>query len=399
MRAKSSVKEFVISGHGHCSHHHLHLAGFEFAPDFPLSLFLQGAFYHPFQMIRAADPLPHWLEENCQRLKGVSTGPSALLSDEDIMEEAAHSTEEVISHLNMNIRRLDLRMMEALVDALGHNSHVRVINLTTSLTGNPKNHSNEILLPLAKLLMAKEGQPTLSLLEHSEHSSASSLQVIYLSYNHLTNAVALGPILATNPCLQELYLDHNRLDERTAIALAQGLTFTTPLSSPKSSKYCPLRAPDIVQFSGLRVLCLNSNLIGDRGGEAIGRMLQTNRSLRSIRMSNNRLGSRTAIALWRALQSNVTLCDLQLDGNPDLCLLPDCPSKSYPYVKFSVRDQLATTSRFETLVQANKAGRYLLKAYNEAFDTRCLWPRVLVNLDPDPLFYFVKELSSTILLS
>lgn len=273
-------------------------------------------------MTSAAAPLPFWLEDCCQRLAPSSSGHDA------IRETSA------VTHLNFNLRRLDIPMMMVLVEALRHNNFLQSINLTTALLG--ASQPNETLMPLSQLLRE---QP--------------SLKRIHLSYNRLSDVISLGQALSTNTCLEELYLDYNQIGPESACAIADAIA-----SNPNTK---------------LRLLCLNSNRIGDLGGCALAKMLMTNESIRTLMISKNDLGEDTGRALFQALESsgNMTLSCLILDENPNL-LSSDC------------------IGRLENLVEANKAGRILLRQDQEP--PVGLWANVLTGMDASPQFYMVKQL-------
>ena len=131
--------------------------------------------------------IPSWLKENCFRLK-----------DEG----------ENLRNLNLNIRRLNSAMILFLSEALRDNTRIETVNMTSSLS-NTQRHRDaaRILIPLAYALRRHV-----------------SLKTIHLSYNQLKDATLLGVTLELNrSSLMELYLDHNRLDVDTAIALARAL--------------------------------------------------------------------------------------------------------------------------------------------------------------------------------
>mmetsp|Transcript_5977 Transcript_5977/g.17305 ORF Transcript_5977/g.17305 Transcript_5977/m.17305 type:complete len:313 (-) Transcript_5977:26-964(-) len=285
------------------------LPQFRFAPAPPLP-------HHP--------PLPSWLQEHCQRLM---------------------DGEESIRNLNLNLRRMDPRMMRALVLALKQHD-IQAMNMTSTLDIRGLN-SDETLLPLALLL--------------KEHST---LQLIHLSYNQLEDVSILKESLSQPTCvLQELHLDHNQLTTASAIALAEGLA-----QNPQSC---------------LKTLHLNSNRIGDKGGVALGKMLMSNTSLRKLCLAKNRLGRNSLQSFWQALHTNnTTLWELQLDDNPKL--------HSFIQIK----------GQMQRYLQANRAGRYLL--HQDPPPPLSLWPHVLERctrqssscIPPrlsDPQFYFLQE--------
>lgn len=267
--------------------------------------------------------LPRWLEEHCQRLSSTSH----------------------ISNLNLNLRRLDVPMMQALAEALHQNDRIRVINLTSALLvrSTTTTSSDEALIPLARLLC--------------HHSS---LHVVHLSYNRLQDASCLGLALATNTSLQELYLDYNQLSGSSVVAIAEGLA-----QNPNTK---------------LQVLCLNSNRMGDIGGQALAQLLHTNRSLKTLRLANNRLGNATATTLLKALEMhNTTLTELGLEENPDMLTSP----------RDNEIESWILLGRIQQLLDANQAGRYLLNY--QPPPPLGLWPFVLEGLPVDPQYYFLQQ--------
>eukprot|EP00980_Cylindrotheca_fusiformis_P027413 scaffold20339_cov128-Cylindrotheca_fusiformis.AAC.13 len=220
--------------------------------------------------------IPRWLEEQCERLQDTGTN---------------------IRNLNLNIRRLNVIMLQALASALLKNPRIETINLTSSLSRDP----DHTILPFLLVL--------------SKHPS---LEFIHLSYNRLKSVPSIGITLCQNTQLLELYLDYNLLTAQTAIALAEGLQ----------------------QNQTLRVLQLNSNRIGDEGGVALALALRKNKSLRVLGMNRNQLGKASAMTLFSSLEENLWLTSLQIDKNPDLA----CYTPLLLYI-----------------VRTNKAGRYLLR--------------------------------------
>ena len=247
------------------------------------------------------------------------------------LEEHCERLEEQnspIRNLNLNIRRLDSHMAFALCNSLSKNQNIEIVNLTSSFTMNPTLWT---VRPLAQYLA----------------SPHSSLQIIHLSYNRLVDVTELGLALQTNTKLKELHLDYNYLDTASAVALAEGLA----------------------RNRQLRVLQLKSNRIGDVGGQALALALGKNTTLQTLGLSRNQdLGELTQRALAYSLQDNVTLTNLQLTENPKLV-------RQLPMLLYFVR--------------ANQAGRHLLRKEVEHLWT--LWPLILQGLEPDMLYFFLKE--------
>jgi hypothetical protein len=277
----------------------------------------------------AAHPLlPSWLEEHCVRL---------------------NEPNSTISNLNLNIRRFNPEMMQALAKALSENTRIQIINMTSALSSlsgnnsnsntstNNSNHPDTILLPLSHVL-----------------SYHASLEIVHLSYNQLEDASCLGVVLQTNTTLVELYLDHNRLNCKTAMALAHGLRHNRTLL----------------------VLQLNSNRIGDVGGQALGMALRDNATLTTLSLLRNYypLGALTGQAFHHALYYNVTLTKLQLDETPFLA----------PYC-----------ARLQYITRANQVGRYLLRIHpketKQPYLMGSLWPLILERLESDMIYFYLQE--------
>ena len=201
-------------------------------------------------------------------------------------------------NLNLNIRRLDEDMMEALSKALLMHDTIEIVNLTSSLV-----RPEQALLPLARIALPNH----------------PSLQKLHLSYNRLESVAALGMSLQTNDHLLELYLDYNQIDTISAMALAHGLTHNNTL----------------------KVLQLNCNKMGDEGGKELANALKTNNSLMQLGMNKNQLGLESARALTEALEQNVTLTRLDLVENPGIP--PPVIESLHMYIR------------------ANEVGRYALR--------------------------------------
>jgi hypothetical protein len=196
-------------------------------------------------------PIPPWFEEHCSRLT---------------------ANDEGLTNLNLNIRRLDRDMVEALSTALLNNTVLVVLNLTSSLQNNP-----DAVVPLAETVLPHH----------------PSLQVLHLSYNRLTDVRFIGSALRTNSCLEEVYLDYGQIGAESAYYLADGLS----------------------KNKTLRVLQLNYNAVGDKGAQALATALHENDSLRRLGLERNGITEQGATALEVALRSNVTLTSVHLDRN------------------------------------------------------------------------------------
>ena len=94
--------------------------------------------------------------------------------------------------------------MEALAKAVLSNQQIETINFTSSLMNSAH---FDAMSPLAELVLP----------------SHPSLRILHLAYNRLTNTASIGAALQTNSVLKELHLDHNLINNVSAVALAQGL--------------------------------------------------------------------------------------------------------------------------------------------------------------------------------
>ena len=194
--------------------------------------------------------IPSWLEEHCSRLS---------------------RNDPELENLNLNIRRLDTEMLEALAKSIERNNAIHTLNLTSSLI-------KASLLPLTRVI--------------SRHPS---LKVLHLSYNRLSESdeiAALARALETNNALTELYLDHNEIDAKGATILASALR----------------------ENQTLQVLHLSSNQIHDTGAKAFANVLVVdNTTLKRLSLERNRITSIGVEALLTALKSNVTILHLEVD--------------------------------------------------------------------------------------
>jgi hypothetical protein len=203
--------------------------------------------------------LPPWLLEHCSRLE---------------------SKDEELTNLNLNTRKLSDAMMYVLAAAIQQNSHLLVLNLTSSLV----NTSNALTVFADQL------------------PDQSSLKVLHLSYNRLENVSSFGRMLERNSSLVEIFLDYNSIEPAAACQLADGLA----------------------NNGTLQVFRLNSNRIGNEGCQALAEALTENKSLKTLTVSRNHIGSAGADALERSLQKNMTLQNVGLDKND---ILPDQESR------------------------------------------------------------------------
>lgn len=199
---------------------------------------------------QASSSYPTWFGELCARL----------------------SKGNDLHNLNLNLRRLDRRMMALLSESLRNNCTLRVLNLTGSLS------SEGALEPLGSVV-----------LPHHD-----SIQVLHLSYNAITDVSSLGAAFSSNKSLREVYLDHNRIDSHGARCFSEGL----------------------VRNTSLKILCLGYNQIGDSGSLTLAKALCRNESLEQLTLERNAISCAGAQAWEGALSHNVDMKLIRLDYNP-----------------------------------------------------------------------------------
>ncbi|CAF4279856.1 unnamed protein product [Rotaria socialis] len=122
-------------------------------------------------------------------------------------------------------------------------------------------------------------------------------KILDLSANHIRSegASALANVLATNPILEKLYLDHNCVSDMGAQQLAQAISANN---------------------TNLRVLLLGSNCITYEGAQHLAEMLKTNRTLNRLYLFDNNIGDRGIQLLAQALTlHNRTVTHIDLNGN------------------------------------------------------------------------------------
>jgi Leucine Rich repeat len=196
--------------------------------------------------------IPFWLVEHCNRLA---------------------AKDQRLTNLNLNIRRLDASMLDALAEALRDNHSLIVLNLTSSLMHNP--------LDIDRL----------ALLVRQNHTS---LQVVHLCYNRLEDISRLAEALAYNSKLTDLHMDYNLIHTKSAVTLSLALQKNTTL----------------------RVLKLNHNAIGDVGCCALAiNALRNNTTLTELGLRHNQITDIGGKALLDALMTNTTIQSIDIEQN------------------------------------------------------------------------------------
>jgi hypothetical protein len=271
--------------------------------------------------------IPFWLQEHCARLS---------LSD------------EALTNLNLNIRKLDTTMMQSLANALQTNQTLRVLNLTSSVAQNPSS-----ILALEPILR-----------------NHPSLQILHLSYNRLSihEVQIFGPILQTNHILTELHLDYNLIDLH--LSTEDRFSTTTQI------------ADGLRHNRSLRILQVNYNHITDSGCIRLAQALDENHTLQILGLKRNQITETGARAFLETLQyRNFKLERIDLSQNPVSRLDPDSNRES-------VSSSLILLSQMDLLCRANAAGRRWLQD-SSANVPESIWPFLLSRVRHDlPLVYF-----------
>ncbi|NXC37326.1 DRC5 protein, partial [Campylorhamphus procurvoides] len=126
--------------------------------------------------------------------------------------------------------------------------------------------------------------------------------------------------LTDHPCLVELNLAHNLIGDKGAQALGK-LISRSRLETLDlcNNQICHLGAQALAQAlaekSTLTSLNLRLNCVEDKGGEAIGHALLTNKTLKSIHLGSNNLSESTATVFSQVLAQNTTLRSINFSCN------------------------------------------------------------------------------------
>mmetsp|Transcript_14880 Transcript_14880/g.28407 ORF Transcript_14880/g.28407 Transcript_14880/m.28407 type:complete len:298 (-) Transcript_14880:2-895(-) len=268
------------------------------------------------------DQVPVWLRELCERLE-----------DDTV----------ILTVLNLNIRRVNRSMMGYLSKSLiCKSTGLQSLNLTSALENRPGiMTSNQVLQPLIQGVL---------------DSTTSSLKVLHLSYNALTDCKGIGTALSLNRVLTELHLDHNRIDCITATELASGLAVNQTL----------------------QVLQLSSNLIGDRGASNIAKALRQNKHLHTLCLGHNfigRQGGQTLVdSLWK--DKNTSLNRIDVENNPTF------PADLAGWLK--------------ALCQANTVGRRILLFETDEVPGLVTGILARATNTPSALYVFLQEVQTIV---
>jgi len=153
----------------------------------------------------------------------------------------------------------------------------------------------------------------------------SNLQVLRLSGNRLTSdsvSNALKAISAQNQNIRELDLSNNLLDgsivESLAILLKQNpklhyLNLSGNIFGDEGAEFLAQALTDTTAV--IPTLELMNNKIGDRGVEAIGRLVNANTNIGILLLSGNQIRNDGALALSKALVNNFNVTKVDLAGN------------------------------------------------------------------------------------
>ena len=152
----------------------------------------------------------------------------------------------------------------------------------------------------------------------------AKLRNLILDRNNLSGGsiLILRDTFRGNALLESLHINHCDLTSPDLATLADGLHKNTMLTTLSLHH-------NYVQSPGLKMLCealsggythlnfldLSSNQIDDEGGKELGKMLCSNRSLKSLNLRDNALRQATGVALVDALTKNRTVENIALGYN------------------------------------------------------------------------------------
>ena len=258
---------------------------------------------------------PPWFQEICQRLQAADVS---------------------LENLNLNIRRMDEEMMQALANSLVHSRSLRVLNLTSSVMNDPS-----ALKPLFS------------------QSMAPSLQILHLNYNQINDdaILPLGHALATNQYLQEIHLDYNEISVIGARSIAKGLECNT----------------------SLRVLQMNYNHIQTKGLVALAQAMKRNTTLHQLGLRCNGIRSIEHF-VDLLLHHNETLSILSLEDNTPVAEYEDDERTT---IRIMRKDQQALLATANVYCRFNQAGRRIA---HQAILPQLIAPVV----DPSVVYLFLQ---------
>ncbi|NXG19783.1 DRC5 protein, partial [Grallaria varia] len=149
-----------------------------------------------------------------------------------------------------------------------------------------------------------------------------SLKVFKLTQSNVDDekTKVLARNLLDHPCLVELNLAHNLIGDKGAQALGKLISHSRlEILDLCNNQICHLGAQALAQAlaekSTLTSLNLRLNCVEDKGGEAIGHALLTNTTLKSIHLGSNNLSEPTATVFSQVLAQNTTLRSIDFSCN------------------------------------------------------------------------------------
>ena len=147
--------------------------------------------------------------------------------------------------------------------------------------------------------------------------STATVKVLDISYNKFASEDIIA-ISDTTCCLEELDISGNKLDDKSALKLSEGIQQTKTLKSLTAVSIDQLGAISIadgVKNTSLKVLNMSNNKISDNGAIQIASSLEVNQTLTELSISYNGIGSQGAIAIAKSLAQNNSLKKLNISGN------------------------------------------------------------------------------------
>jgi len=127
--------------------------------------------------------------------------------------------------------------------------------------------------------------------------------------------------LRYNTSLQQIYLNGNKINDQSALTLADVLPTTALLTIHLNSNVIEYQGAIAISkalsnsTTTIETLSLTDNFIGDAGAIEIAKGLSKNTSLRRLNLMKNNIGDRGATALAEALCINATLQSLKIGSD------------------------------------------------------------------------------------
>jgi len=148
--------------------------------------------------------------------------------------------------------------------------------------------------------------------------STATVKVLDISYNKFASEDIIA-ISDTTCCLEELDISGNKLDDKSALKLSEGIQQTKTLKSLTAVSIDQLGAISIAdgvkKNTSLKVLNMSNNEVSDDGAIQIASSIEVNQTLTELCISYNRISSQGAIAIAKSLAQNNSLKKLNISGN------------------------------------------------------------------------------------